>query len=164
MIIPERNEVINLGACDCDCYNDLMGKFDIDGRYISKAKSVNQKSTSYEEPKLIAVDLWYSDGTADTLTQIEGYAMSKGKCYEGHVNLSIENAKLRPFIKYQDQLEESMSKLRDVNTCLKTLCFMLKQYSLPDEENNVTKFETTQDMARYFELMANMCLKASEFE
>jgi hypothetical protein len=41
---------------------------------------------------------------------------------------------------------------------------MLEQYSLPDEENNVTKFETTQDMAKYFKLMADMCLKASEFD
>ena len=54
--------------------------------------------------------------------------------------------------------------LRDVNACLKTLCFMLEQYSLPDEENNVTKFETTQDMAKYFKLMADMCFKVSEFE
>ena len=154
-----------MGACDCDCYNDLIGKlFDIDDRYISKTKSVNQKSTSYDEPKLVAADLWYSDGTADTLTQIEKYAMSNGKCHEDHINLSIENAKLQPFIKYQNQSEMAMSKLQDINSCLKTLCFMLEQYSLPDEENYVTKFDSTQDMAKYFKLMADMCLKTSEFE
>ena len=90
--------------------------------------------------------------------------MTDDGCHKDCVNLSIKNAKLHPFIKYQDQLEESMSKLRNVNTCLKTLCFMLEQYSLPDEENNVTKFETTQDMAKYFKLMADMCLKISEFD
>lgn len=129
-------------------------------------KKVNERMKEFlnSERKLVAADLWYSDGTADTLTQIEGYDMANGGCKKGHVNLSIENAKLQPFIKYQDQLEESMSKLRDVNACLKTLCFMLKQYSLPDEENNVTKFETTQDMAKYFKLLADMCLKASEFD
>ena len=154
-----------MGACNCDCYNDLMGElFDIDGRYISKTKSVNQKSTSHEGQKLVAADLWYSDGTANTLTQIEGYDMASGGCKEGYTNLSIKNAKLQPFIKYQDQSEEAMSKLRDINACLKTLCFMLEQYSLPDEENNVTKFATTQDMAKYFKLMADMCLKASEFD
>ena len=151
-----------MGACDCDCYNDLMGKFDIDGRY--KTKSVNQKLASYEEPKLATVDLWYSDGTAYTLTRIETADMTDDGCHKGCVNLSIKNAKLQPFIKYQDQEEIAYTKLRDVNTCLKTLCFMLEQYSLPDEENNVTKFETTQDMAKYFKLMVDMCLKVSEFE
>lgn len=151
-----------MGACDCE--NDLMGKFDIDGRYISKTKSVNQKSTSYEKPKLVAADLWYSDGTADTLTQIETADMTDDGCHKDCVNLSIKNAKLHPFIKYQDQAEIAYTKLRDVNACLKVLCFMLEQYSLPDEENNVTKFETTQDMAKYFKLMADMCLKTSEFE
>lgn len=153
-----------MGACDCDCYNDLMGKFDIDGRYRSKTKSVNQKSTSYEKPRLVAADLWYSDGTADTLTQIETVDMTDDGCHKDCVNLSMKNAKLHPFIKYQDQEEIAYTKLRDVNACLKTLCFMLGQYSLPDEENNVTKFETTQDMAKYFKLMADMCLKISEFE
>lgn len=154
-----------MGACDCDCYNDLMGElFDTDSRHINKTKFVNQKSTNYDEPKLVAADLWYSDGTANTLTQIEGYDMASGGCKEGYTNLSIKNAKLQPFIKYQNQSEMAMSKLRDINTCLKTLCFMLEQYSLPDEENNVTKFETTQDMAKYFKLMADMCLKISEFE
>ena len=153
-----------MGACDCDCYNDLMGKFDIDGRYRSKTKSVNQKLASYEESKLATVDLWYSDGTAYTLTRIETADMTDDGCHKGCVNLSIKNAKLHPFIICQDRLEIAYSKLRDVNTCLKTLCFMLEQYSLPDEENNVTKFETTQDMAKYFKLMADMCLKVSEFE
>ena len=153
-----------MGACDCDCYNDLMGKFDIDGRYRSKTKSVNQKLTSYEKPRLATADLWYSDGTADTLTQIETADMTDDGCHKGCVNLSIKNAKLHPFIICQDRLEIAYSKLRDVNTCLKTLCFMLEQYSLPDEENNVTKFETTQDMAKYFKLMVDMCLKVSEFE
>ena len=153
-----------MGACDCDCYNDLMGKFDIDGRYRSKTKSVNQKSTSSEKPRLASADLWYSDGTADTLTQIETADMTDDECHKGCVNLSIKNAKLHPFIICQDRLEIAYTKLRDVNDCLKTLCFMLEQYSLPDEENNVTKFETTQDMAKYFKLMADMCLKISEFE
>ena len=153
-----------MGACDCDCYNDLMGKFDIDGRYRSKTKSVNQKLASYEESKLATVDLWYSDGTAYTLTRIETADMTDDGCHKGCVNLSIKNAKLHPFIICQDRLEIAYSKLRDVNTCLKTLCFMLEQYSLPDEENNVTKFETTQDMAKYFKLMVDMCLKVSEFE
>ena len=153
-----------MGACDCDCYNDLMGKFDIDGRYINKTKSVSQKSASYENPRLVAMDLWYSDGTADTLTQIETADVTDDGCDKDCVNLSIKNAKLHPFIKYQDQSEIAYTKLRDVNACLKTLCFMLEQYSLPDEENNVTKFETTQDMAKYFKLMADMCLKVSEFE
>lgn len=140
-----------------------MGElFDIDVRYISK--TMNQKSTSHEEPKLVAADLWYSDGTADTLTQIETADMTDDGCHKDCVNLSIKNAKLHPFIKYQDQEEIAYTKLRDVNACLKTLCLMFKQYSLPDEENNVTKFETTQDMAKYFKLMADMCLKISEFE
>jgi len=116
------------------------------------------------EPKLVAADLWFSDGTADTLTQIETYNMASDECHGGCVNLSIKNAKLQPFIKYQDQLEVATSKLRDINTCLKTLCFMLEQYSLPDEKNSVTKFETTQDMAKYFKSLADICLKASEFE
>ena len=90
--------------------------------------------------------------------------MTDDGCHKGCVNLSIKNAKLHPFIICQDRLEIAYSKLRDVNTCLKTLCFMLEQYSLPDEENNVTKFETTQDMAKYFKLMVDMCLKVSEFE
>jgi hypothetical protein len=141
-----------------------MGKFDIDGRYRSKTNSVNQKSISSEKPRLASADLWYSDGTADTLTQIETADMTDDECHKGCVNLSIKNAKLHPFIICQDRLEAAYAKLRDVNTCLKTLCFMLEQYSLPDEENNVTKFETTQDMAKYFKLMAEMCLKISEFE
>lgn len=141
-----------------------MGKFDIDGRYRSKTKSVNQKLASYEESKLATVDLWYSDGTAYTLTQIETSDMTDDGCHKGCVNLSIKNAKLHPFIKCQDRLEIAYTKLRDVNACLKTLCLMLEQYSLPDEENNVTKFETTQDMAKYFKLMVDMCLKVSEFE
>lgn len=153
-----------MGACNCDCYNDLMAELDIDDRQINKTKFVNQKSTNYDEPKLVAVDLWYSDGTANTLTQIEGYNMVSGGCKGGYTNLSIKNAKLQPFIKYQDQPEIAYTKLRDVNACLKTLCFMLEQYSLPDEENNVTKFETTQDMAKYFKLMADMCLKTSELD
>lgn len=153
-----------MGACNCDCYNDLMAELDIDDRQINKTKFVNQKSTNYDEPKLVAVDLWYSDGTANTLTQIEGYNMASGGCKEGYTNFSIKNAKIQPFIKYQDQPEIAYTKLRDVNACLKTLCFMLKQYSLPDEENNVTKFETTQDMAKYFKLMADMCLKTSELD
>ena len=70
-----------MGACDCDCYNDLMGKFDIDGRY--KTKSVNQKLASYEEPKLATVDLWYSDGTAYTLTRIETADMKDDGCHKG---------------------------------------------------------------------------------
>lgn len=129
-------------------------------------KKVNERMKDFlnSEPKLVAADLWYSDGTADTLTQIEGCVMTSDVCKEGRVNLSIENAKLQPFIKYQDQLEEAIVKLRAINSCLKTLCFMLEQYSLPDEENNVTKFETTQDMAKYFKLMADMCLEASEFD
>lgn len=115
-----------------------------------------------DEPNLIAVDLWYSDGTSDTLTQIQSYNCDEN-CDEGCINLSIKNAKLNPFVKYEDP-ERVYAKLRDVNTCLKTLSFMLEQYSLPDEENNVTPFKTTQDMAKYFKLMAEMCLKASEFD
>ena len=114
--------------------------------------------------RLVAADLWYSDGTAETLTQIEYYNIFGGGLGKGCTNLTITNAKLQPFIKYQDQSEIAISKLRDINTCLKTLCFMLEQYSLPDEENNVTKFETTQDMAKYFKLLADICLKTSEFD
>ena len=90
--------------------------------------------------------------------------MTDDGCRKDCINLSIKNAKLHPFIKYQDQEEIAYTKLRDVNACLKTLCFMLEQYSLPDEENNVTKFETTQDMAKYFKLIADTCLKISEFD
>ena len=124
----------------------------------------NNSEEKNEEPNLVAADLWFSDGTADTLTQIETCDMTDDGCHKGCVNLSIKNAKLHPFIKYQDTSEIAYTKLRDVNTCLKTLCFMLEQYSLPDEENNVTKFDSTQDMAKYFKLMADMCLKISEFD
>ena len=116
-----------------------------------------------EEPKLIAADLWYSDGTANTLTQIGSYNVASGKCDDGCINLTIKNAKLSTFIKYSDP-EKAYAKLRDVNTCLKTLVFMLEQYILPDEKNNVTPFATTQEMAKYFKVLADICLNTSAFE
>lgn len=33
-----------MGACNCDCYNDLMGEFDTDDKHINKTKSVENKN------------------------------------------------------------------------------------------------------------------------
>ena len=126
--------------------------------------SGKEEPLSKENPSLVAVDLWFSDGTADTLTKIQTYDITSNDCDDNCINLSIKNAHLQPFIKYQDQSEVVFNKLRNVNSCLKTLCFMLDQYSLPKEENHVTEFSTTQDLAKYFKIMADLCLKASEFE
>jgi len=40
----------------------------------------------------------------------------------------------------------------------------IERQAATDEENNVIEFEIIQDMAKYFKLMAEMCLKISEFE
>ena len=62
---------------------------------------------------------------------------------------------------YSDELMMLSNKLRTVRTLLKSVSFMLDQYSMPNDKNHVMPFETTQDMAKYFKLMVDMCLKES---
>lgn len=59
-----------MGACDCDCYNDLMGKFDTDGRYVSRNSKSDKQDTPLMMPRLKYVKL--KDNHLTILEPIKG--------------------------------------------------------------------------------------------
>ena len=59
-----------MGACDCDCYNDLMGKFDMDDRYISRNSKSGEQDSPLMMPKLKYTEL--KDNHLSILDPIKG--------------------------------------------------------------------------------------------
>ena len=56
-----------------------------------------------------------------------------------------------------DKLHNDMAELlRNTQTCLSTVMFMLNEYKKQDSEKTVVPFKTTEDMANYFSLMVGI--------
>ena len=56
-----------------------------------------------------------------------------------------------------DKLHNDMAiLLRNTQTCLSIVVFMLEEYKKPDSEKHVVPFKTTEDMANYFSLMIGL--------
>jgi len=103
------------------------------------------------------------DGTIEILAGPESVSISPHMS-DNTVDFTAYNCTVLPYDYYNDKLYIANEKLRTVHTLLRTLSFMLEQYSMPDDKNHVVPFESTQDMAKYFKLMADMCLKESEID
>ena len=109
------------------------------------------------------VKILMGDGSVVVLANPETISISP-HISDNMVDFTAYNCTVLPYDYYNDKLYIANEKLRTVHTLLRTLSFMLEQYSMPDDKNYVVPFESTQDMAKYFKLIADMCLKESEID